>query len=95
MDAEKALKSEIFRPVVITIVPGLIALSPYLFVAAYFHPDVSRQIKGNELLAVAIILTIAIAVGHVLEDIGSRIELVLCRRKNKWHAVILKTSSCV
>jgi len=40
MDILGSLKSEIFRPALIFLIPGLIAGSPFLFVVDHYHPSV-------------------------------------------------------
>ncbi len=95
MDAENALKSEIFKPIVITLAPGMLAVSPYFFVAQYFHPSLFDSLKDHEVPALASVFALVIIVGYILENIGSQIEHLLWRTYEepgdleKWHDYLL------
>ena len=80
MDPENVLKSEIFRPIVITIVPGMVLLTPYLYVAGYFHSDLFNPLDKYQVLALAFMLGLAIAAGYIAENIGSQIEHIFWER---------------
>ena len=82
MDIVSAFKSEIFRPVVTLVVPGFVAASPYLLVANYYNPQILEFWQASPSAFIGILLIIVLAVGLILEDIGSRIEV------NLWDQII-------
>lgn len=75
MDAETVLKSEIFKPIVITLVPGIMAAAPFVFVSLHFYPMLFNEFERYQIFYITIMLAIIIAVGLVLEDFGSRLEV--------------------
>lgn len=74
MDIVSAFKSELFRPIVTIVVPGFVALSPYLFVADYYNPQILQFWESSPSAFIGILLMLVLAAGLILEDIGSRIE---------------------
>lgn len=81
LDPISVFRREVFRPIVITVIPGLTAIAPFLLVLDYY-------VSVADLPAAAItgiILMAAVAVGFVIEDLGSRIETAI------WHFVKGKT----
>lgn len=95
MDAENVLKSEIFRPIVITLAPGMLALAPYFFVALHFHPNLLATLKEHEVPALAAAFALIVVVGYLLENVGSQVEHLLWLTYqgpgdlDKWHAYLL------
>jgi hypothetical protein len=95
MDVENVLKSEIFKPIVITLAPGMLALGPYFFVALYFHSNLLVTLKEHEVPALAAAFALIVIAGYMLENLGSRVEhlLWLTYEKSgdldKWHAYLL------
>lgn len=71
---EAITKDEGFRNLVAIVVPGGIAIAPYLLVSAYYYPTLSRAFGEYQLLISALILFLVIAAGHILENLGSMIE---------------------
>jgi len=97
MDAENALKSEIFKPIVITLAPGMLALSPYFFVATYFHPSLLATLNNYEIPGLATGFALIVIAGYMLENFGSRIEDLLWRTYkgqddlDNWHKYLKAT----
>lgn len=74
MDMTSALKSEIFRPTVIFIIPGSVAAMPFIFLAVHYFPSLENFLSGNSLLAFLLSLIIAVGFGLVACELGSRVE---------------------
>jgi len=79
MDISSVFKTEVFRPIVITLVPGVTAMIPYFFVLNHYFPGAADVAEKHETTAVILAVLAAIAVGYVIEDIGSRIESLIWR----------------
>lgn len=74
MDITSTFKKEIFRPLITLVIPGFTAVCPYLFVAADHFSGLKIFWSKNPYPFTGILFIIIIAVGLILEDIGSRIE---------------------
>jgi hypothetical protein len=74
MDVTSAFKSEVFRPLVTLVIPGAIAKAPFILVAAYYFPQVIVFWNEHPSAFVAIVVISVLAVGLVLENLGSFIE---------------------
>jgi hypothetical protein len=96
LDLIAGLKSELFKPLVTLLVPGAIAVGPYVLVAHGRIPACETFWKEHSVAFVSVVLIGVIAAGLVLENIGSRIESgwdKLLGRKIKgfeddWHAYL-------
>jgi hypothetical protein len=89
LDFATALKSEIFRPFSTIIVPGTIALAPFLPVVAHFNPELPRFWNAHGAAFVALLLVAIVATGFALENIGARIEVAwdrLIAKERKAHS---------
>lgn len=76
MDISNAFKKEVFKAVVITLIPGAFALAPFIIFFYIKSSKLSTIIDGNLLGASLVYIFISIAIGMVLEDIGARIEFL-------------------
>jgi hypothetical protein len=74
MDIEKAVSNEVFKPLVGVIIPGAIAVAPYVIVTQAYVPKVLTFWHDHESSFVALVLACMIAAGLALEDIGAFIE---------------------
>ncbi|MGZ5856563.1 MAG: hypothetical protein ACXWJK_04920 [Burkholderiaceae bacterium] len=83
MDVASALKSEVFRPIVVILVPGLMAVTPFMIVASHLNPLLIDAMEKYQVVSVALFVAILIACGHIIEDIGSRIEVIYWERISK------------
>lgn len=96
MDLISGLKSELFRPLVTLVVPGAIALGPYVIVTRSKVPPVAAFWASEPAGFVTILLVAVLAGGLILEDVGSRIETLWDRVNAKqesslqaeWHAYL-------
>jgi hypothetical protein len=88
-----AFAAEIFRPVVTLLIPGFWALTPWTISMFLHYPMtwdfVSRHHEGGGLVFVVF----ATAVGMILENLGSRLEICYDRRCAKgssenWYAYL-------
>jgi hypothetical protein len=76
MDLSSAFRTEVFRPVATIAIPGTVAIGPYLLVARYHHQFVSRAWQQHPTVTGLVLAFGVVAVGLIIEDIGSRIELL-------------------
>lgn len=87
MNFAETFKSEVFRPIVTLVIPGAVAIGPYIIVAGYYVPRIQKFWDEHPSAFVAIVTIFGIAAGLVLEDIGLLIETgwdrVLDNKKNK------------
>ena len=83
MNLSGIFKTEVYRPVVTIVIPGIVALAPfaYLFEEAYPHFVVFAK-DFQSLAAIACLLAV-IAAGFLLEDLGSLLE---SRVLDKFHS---------
>jgi len=80
VDFVSAVRSDVLRPVLTYLIPGAFALGPYLLVTAYYIPAVPRFWNEHSTAFGLIVTLIVIFVGAVIEDVGTRIELLWDRR---------------
>jgi hypothetical protein len=88
MDLTSALKSEAYRPLATAFVPGAAAIAPYVLLLNHYQRSVEEFGRSSTGTYVAVIVLAALAVGLVLEDLGSRIEGLV------WDALIEKETGC-
>lgn len=74
MDITSPFKSEIFRPLVTLVIPGAVALAPYILVVSYYFPQVVTFWNEHPSAFVAILVVCVVATGLFLENLGSTIE---------------------
>ena len=87
MDLTSPLKPDVFRVVMVILLPGLTATFPWL--GWFFWPELLQSSHWNSagLISAAFIIAIALVAGMVLEDIGAHIEVAIidphvCQSKN-------------
>lgn len=93
MDITSALKSEVFRPVATLVVPGALAIGPYIVVAQYYLPTITKFWQDHDGPFVAIVVVLVLAAGLILEDLGALIEIGVDaivskndpRHQKDWH----------
>ncbi len=97
MDLAAPLKTEVLRPLVTLIVPGTLAVGPYVFVLGAFVPAQWRFSTAHPQAFAGLIVLSIIAAGFILDDTGSILErsaidpLVQRRRPNhtmQWKAYL-------
>lgn len=81
MDLASALKTEILRPLTTLIIPGALAVSPYVALLWIHHPALARFADSHPTLSGTLLLLLTVAAGHLLEDAGSALE----RRWDAWR----------
>lgn len=86
MDLISGLKSELFRPLVTLVVPGAIAIAPYVIVVQHYIPDVGAFWTHHSSAFVGIVIVAIVAAGMVLEDIGAQLETFWDKRNRKRDA---------
>jgi hypothetical protein len=75
MDITSVLKNEIFRPLTTVVVPGAVALGPFVLLLEDYVPSVKQFAEGNHSGFGLVLLIAILAAGLVLEDLGSWIEV--------------------
>lgn len=95
MDIASSLKSEIFRPLVSLVIPGFISIFPYLFVTRAYYDGLELFWNKSPYPSMATIFIMALTVGLILEDIGSRIECYWDKLINNSieHPILCPTNS--
>jgi hypothetical protein len=74
MDLLDAFKSEVFKPLATLVVPGAVAVSPYLVLAVHENPDFTAFWTEHPNYVAGMVAIAALAAGFILEDLGSRLE---------------------
>jgi hypothetical protein len=74
MDILSAFKSEIFRPLTTIVVPGTLALGPFIPIVGYYVPAVHRFWEEHPTAFSTLALICILAAGLILEDLGSVVE---------------------
>lgn len=69
-----AFGSEVFRPLATIVIPGAMAITTWFIVLLQRFPLVRRLVEANHTETSLILALASIAVGLLVEDIGSRIE---------------------
>ena len=67
-------RREIFRPVMTLLVPGATALAPYILILLASYPPLSAFLDKSPTSVLVVALLCGVAMGLVIEDIGSCIE---------------------
>ena len=92
MDITSPFKSEIFRPLVTLVIPGAVALAPYILVVAYYFPEVVIFWNEHPSAFVAILVVSVVTTGLILENLGRRLSgTCLTRYSTEGIAVINQT----
>ncbi|MES2354024.1 MAG: hypothetical protein V4568_06380 [Pseudomonadota bacterium] len=74
MDVLTGLKSEIFRPAITFIIPGILAGTPYFFVLEYFYSDLSKHVTDHPTLSTFLSAVVSTAFGLIAYELGTSIE---------------------
>ncbi|MFN2511010.1 MAG: hypothetical protein ABR568_06140 [Pyrinomonadaceae bacterium] len=86
MDFISAFKSELFRPLATLVVPGGVAIGPYVLVVGYYFPGVISFWRDHPSAFVAILVICIVAVGLIVEDLGAFIE------RDLWDSKLAKAN---
>ena len=74
MDLTSPFKSEVLRPITTWVIPGSIAIGPYLLITAYYVPSVGNFLRTEPSAAAAVVAICVVAAGLILDNFGSSIE---------------------
>ena len=75
MDLEAPLKPEVLRPLITLVVPGTIAIGPFVLITGHYVPAVER-FWTQHATAFSVLVALAIlATGFVIDDFGTHIEV--------------------
>lgn len=69
------LRSDVFRTVLVIIIPGLVAGVPLLFILEHFAPGTLKYMSANPTLASFLVLFGASTLGMIATQFGTRIEV--------------------
>jgi hypothetical protein len=91
MEVTGVLKNEIFRPFASVIVPGSIAVTPYVMLLSHYVPTTEKFFLAHPNAFAAAMVVVIVAFGFFLENIGSRIETLIdnaIKKKVPTHSTI-------
>lgn len=74
MDYSAALKSEIVSPAVTLLAPGVIALTPYVFLLLHYHPEIYAAGIAHATLTTILGFLVSTGFGLFAQELGTRIE---------------------
>lgn len=81
MSVASFIKSELIEPVVIWLVPGLIALFPFLLIVNNFYPDWFHLPQDKKGFEIFLLVIFALGSGFIMDSIGSHIEVGFIDKK--------------
>jgi hypothetical protein len=76
VDPTSALKTEVFRPLTTVIVPGALALGPFMLLAMHFMPALQAFWAASPIGVAVLLAILVLSAGLILENIGGYIELL-------------------
>ena len=88
MDVPSTFKSEVFRPLATTFIPGATAIAPYALLVLHYNPALTSFADRFPTLYATILVLAAIAAGMLLEDAGGIIEVSV------WDGLIEQETGC-
>jgi hypothetical protein len=88
MDFFPALKSDVLRPLVVNLVPGGVALTPYALLFGHRYNGVEELATSYPLAAGVLALFAAMAVGLILENLALLIEA------HAWDRIVETDTGC-
>ena len=74
MDLSSTFKTEVYRPIVTIVIPGLLAFFPVMLYGFKTYSLIHEFADKHEASTAVIVLLIVIAIGLIFENIGSWIE---------------------
>ena len=83
MDVVGSLKSEVFRPALMLLIPGLVAGAPFLFVLLTYQPAVLDFADSHATLSTFLSFVASAVFGMITYDLGSHIEVSFIDRRLK------------
>lgn len=86
MNIFESLKEDILRPIAVTLFPAAIASSPIAYAALKTFPPLGRFYEQHEATSISVLFILLIGVGFILEDLGTRVEVVIDWLLKKRHA---------
>lgn len=78
-----AFGSEVFRPLVTLVLPGAIALSTWFMAVLQKWPAAKAAVNAKPTEAYVILVSLAVGLGLLVEDLGSQIENFFDKRLEK------------
>jgi hypothetical protein len=77
MDLAAPLRPEVLRPILTLVVPGAIGLAPFLSLATIWFPGMAYFADEHRYVTAGIIGVTVLALGFLLEDLGTVVEVKL------------------
>jgi hypothetical protein len=69
-----AFGSEVFRPLVTLLIPGSLAVLPYILYLIDRYRSIAAFVEHNPITSVCTLIAAALFIGMILEDLGTHIE---------------------
>jgi hypothetical protein len=83
VDLATPFKTEVLRPLVTLVVPGLIAVAPFVLVTAEYVPEVSAFWQTHAHAFAVVIALVTLAAGFIIDDLGTGVEKWVIDRRLK------------
>ena len=80
MDLSSTFKEEVYRTIVVVLIPGGLALSPFLMTAFISNDHLSEFYGNHPNFSAFLLVTCAIAAGLIIENFGSCLEKEIDQR---------------
>ena len=74
MDLTSTLKEGVYRSIATILLPGAVAIAPYLFLAVHYFPGLSTAIEQGAAWSAVLLTLIFIGVGLLTDTLGAFIE---------------------
>lgn len=81
MDFATGLKTEVFRPSVTLLIPGIVAASPFPFVTVQYHPELLEFAVSHSTLAAVLGFLVSIGFGLLVQELGSAFEALVIDKR--------------
>jgi hypothetical protein len=88
MNILKNIQLEGNRIIVLILIPGLFAISPFFVLLIQNYPEVKGYLVRSDIMTTLTLFILSIPTGLILEDIGSRIENILYKLSKKEPTVL-------
>ncbi len=84
MDMTAPFKTEVLRPIITLVAPGIIACGPFALILGHYVPAVKEFWTVHPNAFAVLLGLVVLAVGFVIEDIGSFVE------SHVWDSILAK-----
>jgi hypothetical protein len=88
MDKLSAVNLTFDKLLITVLIPGLVAIFPYLLLIYNLYPDFYGSITSNYTYVITLVTILSLIFGLIIENIGSRIEVEVFDKVNKCDSKI-------